>query len=324
MARILVSGGAGFIGSHVVDLLVENFHNVMVVDDFSTGKMDNISHHSEEDVLKLCCDITDMRCLSMAFLAFKPTIVIHLAAQAAITTAMEDPMKDLAVNGIGTLNMLRMAEKHKVERFVYASTSAVYEEKRKIFAMKESIRLVPANEYGISKLAGESYVRISEIGSVILRFGNVYGPRQVPIGENQVIARMIRHFENGADFSIFGDGKQKRDFVFVGDVAEAVKIAATSGKPGIYNIASGKSRSVNEIARNLAEIYNVPMYPWSHDEARHDKRRSVRMNIRLAQEQLGWSPRVGLLEGLDKTAASFARVSTFEGLEDIINWENDE
>jgi len=211
-------------------------------------------------------------------------------------------VKDLMVNGIGTLNMLKQAKKSKVEKFVYASTSAVYDENKKFFAMKESTALNPNNPYGISKLAGESYVRISGIESVILRFGNVYGPRQVPIGENQVIARMIRHFKHGDEFSVFGDGKQKRDFVFVDDVAQAVKMAATDGKPGIYNIASGKSRSVNDIARRLEEIYGVRGYAWDHDKERQDERRSVKMNVDNAKDRLGWSARVSLEDGIAETA----------------------
>ncbi|MBW1672997.1 MAG: NAD-dependent epimerase/dehydratase family protein [Deltaproteobacteria bacterium] len=300
MTKILITGGAGFIGSHVVELLQKSQHDILVLDDFSTGKMQNIAHLTTRNNLHVVDhDISTMPNLRTLFVQFKPEIVIHLAAQAAITTAKDDPIRDLQVNGLGTLNLLTVAEHYQVRHFVYASTSAVYGNKNYLRPVEEKNLLAPDNEYGISKLTGEHYVRLSGIPAAILRFGNVYGPRQVPIGENQVIARMIRHFENGDEFYIFGDGKQKRDFVFVEDVAHAVKVAM--GHSGIYNIASGKSVSVNDIGRTVARIYELHDYPWDHDRARQDSRMNVRMNVNAAWKGLAWKARVSLEEGLRRT-----------------------
>ena len=300
MSKILVTGGAGFIGSHVVEMLQKSGHDILILDDFSTGHIRNIEGLlTYNNVHVVDHDISTMPNLRTLFVQFKPEIVIHLAAQAAITTAKNDPMRDLQVNGIGTLNLLTVAERYQVSRFVYASTSAVYGDKNYMLPVAEKNPLAPDNEYGISKLTGEHYVRLSNIPAAILRFGNVYGPRQVPIGENQVIARMIRHFEDGDEFYIFGDGKQKRDFVFVEDVAYAVKVAM--GREGIYNIASGKSVSVNEIARAVAEIYELPGYPWDHDKDRQDSRMNVRMNVNAAFEGLAWKAMVSLEDGLKRT-----------------------
>jgi len=298
--KILVTGGAGFIGSHVVESLQKANDDILVLDDFSTGHMRNIEHLlTYANVHIVDHDISTMPNLATLFVQFKPDFVIHLAAQAAITTAKNDPLRDLHVNGIGTLNLLTMAERYQVSRFVYASTSAVYGDKNYRMPVAEKNPLMPDNKYGISKLTGEHYVRLSKLPATILRFGNVYGPRQVPIGENQVIARMIRHFEKGDEFYIFGDGKQKRDFVFVEDVAQAVKVAM--GRGGIYNIASGKSVSVNEIAKTVARIYEAEGYQWEHKLERQDTRMNVRMNVSEAWEGLTWKAHTSLEDGLKRT-----------------------
>lgn len=298
--KFLVTGGAGFIGSHVIDLLAQRGHDILVLDNFSTGRIENLKQfenchnvHIQEH------DISVMANLPTLFVGFKPDFVIHLAAQAAITTAKEDPLLDLSVNGIGTLNLLRMAERYSVKRFVYASTSAVYQDARKT---SEKTPLVPNTEYGISKLAGEMYVRLSNIPSTVLRFGNVYGPRQVPIGDNQVVAKMIRHFERGDKFLIFGDGKQKRDYVFVEDVAHAVWMGAMSTQKNdhIFNIASGKSYSILDIAKFIEEIYEVQNYRWEFDKERKDKR-NVKMSVRSAMNNFGWKANTSLKDGLSKT-----------------------
>jgi UDP-glucose 4-epimerase len=301
MSKVLLTGGAGFIGSHVADMLVRAHHDVLILDNFSTGKMQNIEHLlTYENVHVVDHDISTMPNLRTLFVQFRPDFVIHLAAQAAITTAKDDPMLDLKVNGIGTLNLLKVSEAYPVRRFVISSTSAVYGDRNYLRAVDERKPLIPDNEYGISKLTAESYARLSSVDCTVLRFGNVYGPRQVPIGENQVIARMINHFEKGDEFYIFGDGKQKRDFVFVEDVAQAVMTSMT-GKAGIYNVASGKSYSVNEIARMVARIYGVEKYAWEYDDKRPDSRKNVRMSVNAAWEGLAWKARVGLEEGLRKT-----------------------
>jgi UDP-glucose 4-epimerase len=165
--------------------------------------------------------------------------------------------------------------------------------------LKESSQILPANPYGISKLAAEYYLRCMFPASTILRFGNVYGERQVPIGDNQLIPRMIRHFKYGDTFYIHGDGKQERDFVYAGDVAQAV-VNSLYNKPGIFNVASGQSFSVNEIAGIVEDFYGIQGYKWDHNEMQ-DPRRSVCMKISEAYDHLHWKPIVGIREGINRT-----------------------
>jgi UDP-glucose 4-epimerase len=161
--------------------------------------------------------------------------------------------------------------------------------------------LKPDNYYGASKLTGELYIHIADLPlKTILRFGNVYGPRQIPIGENQVIARMLNHLMYGEDFYIFGDGKQKRDFIYVGDVAQAV-IKAIGQRSGAFNIAGGASHSINEVGKLLAKIYGLPGYDWEYDRKRTDERKNVRMQIERAELNLDWKPETDLESGLKQT-----------------------
>lgn len=297
--KVLISGGAGFIGSHVAEFLRERNDCVLVIDDFSTGKSENLNNFLTMGGKSAYADVTSFQDVMKVFQDFKPEVVVHLAAQAAITTSIENPQRDLIVNGLGTLNMLEAAKKYWVKHFVFASTSAVYRE-NKYFKTKEDAPLEPNTPYGVSKLAAEMYVRSMFPGAVVLRFGNVYGPRQTPIGENQVIARMMRHFIFGDKFMIFGNGKQERDFVYVEDVARAV-VSALRGEGGVYNIASGKSTSVNEIAGIVENIFDIPGYAWEHTET-EDARRHVCLEIGAARKGLGWSPNVSIMEGIRKTA----------------------
>lgn len=313
--KFMVSGGAGFIGSHVVDRLAKDDHSVLVLDDFSTGRIENLLHHkylteytglkqsANENVIVLGCNISHPAEVLGAFIAYKPDVVIHLAAQAAISTAIADPVLDLQVNGVGTLNMLKNAMDAEVDRFVYASTSAVYG--YKLLALSEGTNKCPDTYYGVSKYVGEMYCNMMDLQTTVLRFGNVYGPRQVPIGENQVIARMMRHLIQGEEFYIFGDGEQKRDFVFVEDVARAVVMAAydkTYSMHQVYNIAGGKSYSINAVARMVAKACELPGYDWEYDKKRMDERTNVRMKIENAFAGIGWEPDTSLQVGLQKAA----------------------
>lgn len=304
--KILLSGGSGFIGSHVAETLRRGDHCVMVLDNFSTGRMENIQNFlgmggrfTPGDVQLQEGDISAFPTVMSVFQSYKPDAVIHLAAQAAISTSIENPQRDMIVNGIGTLNMLEAAKKTGVKRFVLASTSAVYRES-KFFKTKEDAPLEPNTPYGCSKLAAEMYVRSMFPNSTILRFGNVYGPRQIPIGGNQVIARMMRHFIFGDNFTITGNGKQERDYIYVDDVAQAVTYALY-GERGTYNIASGKSISVNEIASLVEEAFCVSGYKWEHSGV-EDTRRHVCMEISAARKGLGWQPRTNILDGIQQTA----------------------
>lgn len=298
--KVLVTGGAGFVGSHTVELLKKCDCEVYILDDFSTGKMKNIESSLCERVRVVDMDITQRGAIREAFRWFKPEAVIHLAAQSAITTSVENPARDVVVNILGTLSVLQASIEYKVSRFVFSSTSAVYREKKTLFReLKEHDDLFPTSPYGISKLAAEFYIRTMFPSHVILRYANVYGPRQVPIGENQVIPRMIKHFKHGDKFYIHGSGNQERDFIYVEDVARA-NVDALYGTPGVYNVATGHSFRVNDVAMMVAKYYEVPGYMWEHTK-KEDPRGSVYMDASEARTGLGWSFKTPLQDGIVKT-----------------------
>ena len=300
--RIIVTGASGFIASHVVELLLKSGNHVLGIDNFTTGKIENITSLLEKypnnfNIIE--GDICILPFMNRVFTEFKPKYVVHLAAQAAITTAWDNPVKDLMVNAIGTLYVIQASKSVGVEKIIFSSTSAVYRETNA--KIKESTLTLPSNPYGISKLAAEHYLLALYNNATVLRFGNVYGERQVPIGENQLIPRMIKHFKYGDTFFIHGDGKQQRDFVYAGDVAQAV-VNALYNKPGIFNVSSGQSFSVNDIAGIVEGIYGIQGYKWDHTKE-NDSRRSVCMNISEAHNHLSWKPIVHIKEGIQKTVA---------------------
>lgn len=296
--NVLVTGGAGFIGSHVVDLLAGRGHRVLALDNMSTGRSENLGG-KRENVLFVNMDITypfRYPFMEAETADFKPEVILHLAAQASITVSNDLPKFDMQTNAGGTLNMILTARRLGVKRIVMASTSAVYGDEDVL--LREGNVPKPMSPYGVSKLAGENYLRAMFPESVALRLGNVYGPRQVSIGENQVVARMIGHVLKGKPFCIHGDGNQKRDFVYVEDVARAFELAMDA-EPGIYNVAGGRGVSVNGIAAVLARVLGKEVQ-WAHDEL-YDARRNVRMDVSKAREGLGWGAEVKLEEGLRRT-----------------------
>lgn len=299
--RICVTGGAGFIGSHVVELLARKGNDVLILDDLSTGNMAWISdliQHKTRVHFDLC-DIRNKEHVRCALMAFQPEIICHLAAQPAISTSWANPVLNAEVNEMGTLNLIDSAKEFGARKIIFASTSAVYLSPHTGILYEDS-QCGPTAPYGISKLAAESYLRALFEDSVILRLGNVYGPRQVPIGQNQVIPLILRHFLYGDDFSIIGDGRQKRDFIFVEDVADAF-LLAMYGDAGTYNIASGHQTSVNDLAALLEALYGVQGYPWLHTSTQ-DARRDVIMDISAARAGISWKPSKCLKDGLAKTA----------------------
>ena len=298
--KILITGAAGFIGSHTANLLIERGHRVMAVDNFSTGRTENLVGFRG----KICpCDITDMEMLEKCFSEFRPDAVLHLAAQSAITTSYDDPQHDMKTNGIGTLNLLNLSKRYKVKRFVFSSTSAVYREVESFLhlGIRENAKCEPVSPYGISKMACEQYIRLMFPNYFIMRFGNVYGPRQLPIGQNLVIARALDHFFKGADFEVNGHGNQKRDFVYVGDVAQCCFEALTSDVVGTFNVSAGRSYSVNEVLSEIEKIFDVQGYAWVHNK-NIDPRNYVGLDVSSIRKELGWKAYTPLVDGLKLTA----------------------
>lgn len=299
MSRILITGIAGFVGSHVADRLQADGHAVFGIDNLSTGKGRNLHSFMDKGGRYVLLDIQTVQA-SAEIREFSPDAIVHLAAQAAISTSWENSRLDMQVNGLGTINVLEAALKYGVKRFIFSSTSAVYDDKfRNASPIREYDPLQPSSPYGISKLAAEGYVRAMLPSSVILRFGNVYGPRQVSIGGNQVVPLMLRHLEYDDDFCIHGSGNQQRDFVYVDDIVDAI-IKSIDGEPGTYNVGTGSSVSINRIGFILRDRYDLRGFSWNHTD-REDPRPFVCLDNSLAKTGLGWEPKVDIVDGLNRT-----------------------
>ncbi len=300
MKRVLVTGGAGFIGSNTVDLLVRRGYDVSVVDDLSTGRKGNLNREASFRR----CDITS-KALDGVFRKERPDAVVHLAAQINVRRSIEEPGFDARVNVLGTLNVLESSRRHGVAKVVYASSGgAVYGEPKRN-PVGEDHPAKPICPYGASKYAGEKmlevYGGLHGLDYNIVRYGNVYGPRQDPHGEAGVTAIFTGLLLRGKRPTIFGDGRQSRDFCFVGDVAEA-NLAALGrrGRSRVYNIGSGRETSVNELAARLAEAAGADLKP-RHGPAVAGEVRRIVLDVSRARRELKWRPKTGLTEGLDAT-----------------------
>jgi len=300
--KILVTGGAGFIGSHVVDAYVGAGHQVVVVDSLATGRRERVNPAAQFYPL----DIRSPE-LRDVFERERPDVVNHHAAQASVIASINDPRTDAEVNALGTLNLCNLCVGFGVRRLVFASTGgAIYGNPQHIPA-DEQHPTTPLSPYGIHKLVGEHYVRY--FGSTgmtwaILRYANVYGPRQDPFGEAGVVAIFTRALLDRKAPTIFGDGKQTRDFIFVEDVARANLLAATVPTSDLANIATGAETSVNEIFRHLAELtgfHGTPVYA----AARPGEVYRIALNPAHVKQWLRWMPQTGLVDGLRTTVEWF-------------------
>ena len=295
--RMLVTGGAGFIGSHIVDELITQGHKVAVVDDLSEGSLQNLNPEARLfDV-----SINDASALEKAFAEARPEVVSHHAAQISVRNSMYDPTRDAKVNIIGSLNVLQAAVKHDVERFIFASTSAVYSKPQQL-PMSESHPMMPESVYGVSKLSVENFIRLYSatygIKHKIFRYGNVFGPRQNPHGEAGVVAIFAGQFLRGEQPTIFGDGTKTRDYVFVSDVVSAsIAALGDAGDNGTYNIARGIGVSDYEMFDTVAAAADSSMQP-KYAPVRPGEAEHVSLDPTKAHEILSWHPRVSLSEGI--------------------------
>jgi len=301
--KVLVTGGAGFIGSHVVDRLTEEGHQVVVVDDLSSGRRKNINRAAS--LYKV--DIQSGR-LERVFRNERPNIVMHLAAQVSVRTSVENPVFDAQVNVLGTMNVLHQAVRHGVRKVIFSSSGGAIYGEQDVFPAPESHATKPLSPYGISKLCAEHYLsyfqRISGIQVVSLRYANVYGPRQEPEGEAGVVAIFMRKMLNNEQPIINGNGRQTRDFIFVDDVAEANLVAMRQDSQGVYNVGTGVETSVNELFQLLVGITGSPCKEVHGPAKSGEQMRSVVDSSKLRQE-LGWEPETDLAKGLEKTVAYF-------------------
>lgn len=293
----IVTGGAGFIGSHLVDALLAAGRQVTVIDDLSSGKAGRVAQQAE----LLQIDIVDREAVLDAVAAASPDAVFHLAAQASVTASVKDPLRDLQVNVAGTLNVLDAAVAAKAPLVFTSTGGALYGDAAPL-PTPESWIPAPLAPYGASKWAAEAYVNTWSLSSGlrcgICRLGNVYGPRQSPHGEAGVVAIFSGClYENRAP-KIFGHGKPTRDYVYVDDVVSA--LIACSGRSGTYNVATGVETDVATLWGELKQMSGSELQPELADLRPGELQRS-RLDIGLAQRELGWRPQVSIQEGLRRT-----------------------
>jgi UDP-glucose 4-epimerase len=302
--RVLLTGGAGFIGSNIADLLLERGHGICIVDDFSTGRLENLP----PDVLVREIGIgRSPTPLDQAFEYFKPEAVCHQAAQASLLYSYAVPSLDAETNIIGTINLIQSAKQWGVKRFVMASTMAVFPNHDA--EPSELTAPAPQRPYGISKRAAEMYLGASGLSYAILRYGNVYGPRQRPVGENQVVARLFSHLYKHTDFAIYGDGHNTRDFVFVRDVAEANLRAIEGTMQGPFHIGTGMDTSVDTVVNyslTWAGQDPLPGVEWHKEFIEHKPAIEEPEHLEVhsfRRRELGWEPVTMLRDGLRETDA---------------------
>ena len=302
--NILVTGGAGFIGSQVADRYIAESHNVVIVDDLSTGFEKNI--HPKATFHKL-----DIRSKEAAKLVenIKPDIINHHAAQIDVRRSVADPLHDAQINILGLLNIMEAAVRAKsVKKVIFSSTGGAIYGDAAVIPTPEEFPAQPVSPYGVAKLTSEHYLyyysTIHGIPSICLRYANVYGPRQNPEGEAGVVAIFAKKMIRGEQVIINGDGKQTRDYVFVDDVVEANALALEKDISGIFNIGTGKETDVNGIYSILAQRLKIPAKEKHGPQRKGEQLRSS-LNTQKAKEKLGWQTKVQLEAGIGKTVAFF-------------------
>jgi UDP-glucose 4-epimerase len=305
--RCLVTGGAGFIGSNLVDALLARGDEVTVVDNLATGKRENLDAALGNGAALEDVDIREGDAVGEVVGRTQPDVIFHLAAQIDVRKSVADPAADARINVEGTANLLSAAQAHGVPRFVNTSTGgAIYGEGRQLPA-PEDHPVAPEAPYGLSKFCAEQYceifTRLHGLSTVSLRYGNVYGPRQDPLGEAGVIAIFCGKLLDGGRATIFGDGKQTRDYVYVDDVVDANLRAAESDATGPINIGLGQEKSVLDIVDVLKQHAPDGFEP-EHAPERPGEVQHIALDPSRAREELGWQAEVELDEGLKRTLDS--------------------
>jgi len=311
MVNILVTGGAGFIGSHIVDSLIQDGHNVAVVDNFSTGSATHV--HPGASLFPI--DIMD-ESLGSVFESFRPEVVIHHAAQIDVHVSMHRPKQDGLINIVGSLNVLEQCMAHGVRKIIYASSAAVYGAPISL-SIREDHPIQPINAYGISKYTPETYIQLygqlKGLDYTIFRYANVYGERQSSKGEAGVVSIFIDRLQDGGSTCIYGDGEQTRDFVYVRDVARANKLALTRGSGAVINIGTSRQTTINALYEELRAMASCNRSPVHLDARDGDIRHSC-LDYSLATALLGWEPAFSLEEGLRNTYQDRLRLRQGETL----------
>ncbi|MDD2890365.1 MAG: NAD-dependent epimerase/dehydratase family protein [bacterium] len=298
----IVTGGAGFIGSHLVDRLIQQGDKVAIIDDLSSGKAKNINKSAEFYKLKI-----ESNKIENVFRKLSPEVIFHLAAQASVVNSTNNPDLDAKANIIGTINLLKLCIKHKVKKIVFSTTGGALYGNTTVAATEE-VYPSPASPYGISKFTGEQYIKFFgnefNLEYCILRYANVYGPRQDPKGEAGVVAIFTQNMIKNKTCTLFGSGKLKRDYVYVKDVIEANILAIKLKANETLNIGTGIPTSVNELFELMGKFSNYSISPVYMPKRTGEIEISF-LNYAKAKRLLGWEPKTSLADGLQETIKSF-------------------
>lgn len=301
--NILVTGGAGFIGSHIVDQFVGEGHRVSVIDDLSTGKRKQV--HRKAVFYKM--DVCSPR-VEEVFKKERPLGIVHLAAQMNVRKSTEDPVFDAEVNIVGILRLLELAVRYGARKILFASSGGTVYGEQEAFPASESHPTRPLSPYGISKLTCEYYLEyyrhVAGLKYVALRLANVYGPRQHSEGEAGVVAIFTQQMLTGKQPRINGNGLQTRDYVYIGDVVEAVRAVFVPSVEGIFNVGTGTETTVNEIFTRLKELTNSQCQEIHGPAKKGEQIRSV-LDVSKLEKETDWAPGVSLSDGLDETVKFF-------------------
>jgi UDP-glucose 4-epimerase len=301
---MIVTGGAGFLGSHVVDAYVAEEHEVLVVDNLETGRREHVP--AQARMVEM--DINDPALVDL-FQAERPDVVNHHAANASVSRSVREPLFDAQQNIRGTLNVLEAARLAGVGQFIYISSGGAMYGNPEYLPMDEDHPAAPVSPYALSKHTGERYVRMYGLEHglpwVSLRYGNAYGPRQDPYGEAGVVAIFCQNLLDGQVPEIHWDGEQTRDFVYVSDLARANVLALEAGSGQAYNVSTGVGTSINALFETLIKVAGRTLEPRRGPRRPGDARHSY-LDCTKIERELGWTAEVGLLEGLERTWKHFA------------------
>ncbi|MCL5961643.1 MAG: NAD-dependent epimerase/dehydratase family protein [Chloroflexi bacterium] len=302
--KVLVTGGAGFIGSNVVDGLIGAGYEVAIVDDLSTGREENLNPKARLHRV----DIRNLALLEEVFERERPDFVDHHAAQISVRISVQKPILDAEINVLGSLNIIECCKKYDVKNLIYISSGGAVYGEPVYLPCDEKHPVDPICQYGATKHAPEHYLymyrQLYGLNYAVLRYPNVYGPRQDPLGEAGVVAIFIGQMLRGEQVVINGNGQQERDFAYVGDCVQANLLAMERSGGEIYNIGCGKGTDVNEIYSKLKDITGYPLEA-KHGPAKAGETFKIYLDASKAQRGLGWSPTISLEEGLRRTVDFF-------------------
>lgn len=304
--KVLVTGGAGFIGSHLADALLARGDPVVIVDNLSTGRKENLPARA----IFQPADVRDTLALEAVFSREKPDLVSHHAAQTDVRRSLEDPVYDAQVNVLGTVNLLRLCVQHRVKKVVFASSSAVYSEPESV-PVREAHPIRPLSAYGLTKQIGEQYLRLYQdtygLAFTAFRYGNVYGPRQDPKGEAGVVAIFCSQLLAGVQPTIFGDGRKTRDYICVEDVVSAnLQALDGAGDGEVFNLGWGREVTDLEVFDTIRRSLGKSVEP-RYSSKRPGELDRIALDSSKALAHLRWTPRVPFEEGIRRAAEHYRR-----------------